>query len=100
MMHVSRVKGGGYETMIAIPIDRDLKGHGNIFPSHFVPWKILTGEVRGGCYTAERGIDQLGQYIMDYQRTAMAIPFQLLVTERDKEADTSRWITRVVVPVF
>jgi hypothetical protein len=30
----------------------------------------------------------------------MAIPFQLLVTDRSTESDTSKWVTHIYVPVF
>jgi hypothetical protein len=35
----------------------------------------------------------------DYQQTAMAIPFESLVTDRSREPDTLKWITNIYVPV-
>jgi len=99
MLHVTPAPNGRYESMIAVPLDRSLKGTGPFIFRHFVPWKALTGEVHGGVYTAERAMDQLKLYVSDYQKVAMAISFQSLVTERDQQPDTSRWITRVMVPV-
>lgn len=99
MLHVLRRKDGMYESMIGIPIDRELKGTRVFVPTRFVPWKIIMGEVCGGTYTAERAMEQLDHYVVDHQKTSMAVSFQSLVTERDKEADTSRWITRVIQPV-
>jgi hypothetical protein len=99
MLHVRRRKDGQYESMIAIPVDRELEANKAFVPERFMPWKILMGEVHGGVYTAERAMDQLEHYLGDYQKTAMAVSFQSLVTERDKETDTSRWITRVIVPI-
>ena len=100
MLHVSSRQDSVFEVMVAIPVNRRLKEAGTIFPRNFVPWKILTGEVKGGPRIAEGAMGQLQQYLEDYRRTAMAIPFQSLVTERDRERDTARWITRVVVPVY
>ncbi|MBN9382611.1 MAG: hypothetical protein J0H74_17745 [Chitinophagaceae bacterium] len=99
MLHVRPNGNDGYEIMAAIPVNKRLKGSGDIFPRRFVPWKILVGEVKGGAYTAEQAMTQLRQYVEDHQYPAMALPFQALVTERDKEPDTSRWVTRVIVPV-
>ncbi|HEY4207827.1 MAG TPA: hypothetical protein VGM31_13480 [Puia sp.] len=99
MLHVSRNKDGQYESMIAVPVDRELKGEGRLSPVRFVPWKVLTGEVHGGAWTAERAMEQLQLYVTDHQKTAIALPFQSLVTERDKEPDTSRWVTRVIQSV-
>jgi hypothetical protein len=99
MLHVLTGSGGSFEVMVAVPVDKQLKGEGNIVPRKFVPWKIISGEVRGGAYTAEQAMVQLQQYMEDHQYPAMAMPFQALVTERNNEPDTSRWVTRVIVPV-
>jgi hypothetical protein len=99
MLHVTPLKDGRYESMIAVPLDRTLPWTGPFIFRRFVPWKALTGEVHGGPFTAERAMEQLRLYVTDYQKVAMAISFQSLVTERDREADTSRWTTRVLVPV-
>jgi hypothetical protein len=93
-------KRGGYESMIAMPVDRKIKGNERFVYRGFVPWKILTGEIKGGTEAAERALVQLQQYVQDYGRTGMAIPFQSLVTERDQEVDSTRWVTRVIIPVF
>jgi len=36
---------------------------------------------------------------MDYQRAIIAIPFQMLITDRTKETDSTKWITRLYYPV-
>ena len=99
MLHVQRRPDGQYESMIAVPSDRELKPLGALSSKHFVPWKILVGEVKGGTYRAERAMDELMRYTSDYQLTLMAIPFQSLVTERDQEPDSAKWVTRVIVPI-
>jgi hypothetical protein len=99
MLHVIKVKDGSFKTMIAVPCDRILKKTDNFLPLRFVPWKVLTGEVHGGPYVAEQAMKQLQLYVMDHQKTAMAISFQALVTERNREPDTAHWVTRVIQPV-
>ena len=96
MMNVVKVKDGSFKTMIAIPCDRMLAKTENFLSLRFVPWKVLTGEVHGGTSVAEEAMRQLRFYLDDHQKTAMAIPFQSLVTERNLEPDTSRWVTRVI----
>jgi len=99
MLHVNRLTVNSYQCMVAIPIDRTLKpGEGFIF-RRFVPWKALAGEVHGDARKAEEAMDQLQRYVSDYQIVAMAIPFQSLATERDREPDSTRWVTRVIVPI-
>jgi hypothetical protein len=98
-LNVTLGKDGQYKSTIAIPVDRELKGKGTLVPVRFVPWKVLIGEVHGGTFVAERAMGQLQLYVTDHQKTSMALAFQSLVTERDQEPDTSRWVTRVIQPV-
>jgi hypothetical protein len=60
---------------------------------------ILTGEVTGGQKQIEEADRQMQLYIMDYQRSIIAIPFQMLITDRTKEPDSTKWITRIYYPV-
>jgi hypothetical protein len=60
---------------------------------------VLRAEVKGGNATVEEALHQMKIFISDYQKTAMAIPFESLVTDRSKEPDTSKWITRIYTPV-
>jgi len=99
MLNVKRREDSTFETMVAIPVNKQLPGKGNIFFSRFVPWKVLTAEVHGGNKTVANALDQMKIYMSDYQKTAMAIPFQSLITDRSKEPDTSKWITRIYTPV-
>jgi hypothetical protein len=99
MLHVKKLPDSTFETMVAIPVNRELPGNGAISFSRFVPWKVLTAEVKGGDKTVEEALHQMKVFISDYQKTAMAIPFQSLVTDRSKQADTLKWITRIYTPV-
>ena len=99
MLHVKKVNDTKFETMVAIPVNKYLEGNDKIFFKRFVPWKVLTAEVKGGIYTINEALDQMGIYMTDYQKTAMAIPFESLVTDRSKQPDTLQWITRIYTPV-
>lgn len=99
MLNVRKLNDGKFETMVAIPVNKRLPGNGKIFFSRFVPWKVLGGEVKGGTHTINEALHQMEIYIADYQKTAMAIPFQLLVTNRTEEPDTLKWITWIYTPV-
>ncbi len=99
MLHVRKLESALFETMVAIPVNKKLSGKDEIFFSRFVPWKVLTAEVRGGNSIVEEALRQMKLYISDYEKTVMAIPFESLVTDRSKEPDTLKWITRIYVPV-
>ncbi len=99
MLNIKKLKNHKFETMVAIPIDRELQGNNKIFFSRFVPWYVLTAEVRGGVYTVNQALHQMEIYIVDNQKTVMAIPFQSLVTNRVEQPDTLKWITYVYTPI-
>src|SRR5258708_9023965 len=100
MLNIKKTGDYQFECMVAIPINRGLKGNSKFFPKHFVPLKILVADVKGGSYSVNGAMNQMQLYIADYQRTVMAIPFQSLITERDQVSDTSDWQTRIVQPIF
>lgn len=99
MLHVKQLNDTTFETMVAIPVNKYLTGNDKIFFKRFVPWKVLTAEVKGGTYTIKEALNQMEIYIADYQDEAMAIPFESLVTNRSEQPDTSKWITGIYTPI-
>ena len=100
MLNVLQIDSNLYDVMVGIPTNRLLNGKGDIELKRLVLGNIIWGEVRGGSYTAEAAIKQLENYKIDYRLTSPAIPFASLVTDRMKEPDTTKWITRLYYPVF
>ena len=92
--------GKSYEVMVAIATDRLLPEQGDIKLKRMIRGNILIAEVIGGQLTIKEGMSQMHEYVRDHQRTPAAIPFQLLVTDRLKEKDTSKWVTELRYPVF
>jgi hypothetical protein len=99
MLNVKKITDSTFESMVALPVNKSLPGNGKILYKRYVPWKVLMAEVRGGSYTVERALKQMKIYMNDYQKKAMALPFQSLVTDRLKQADTLQWITRIYTPI-
>lgn len=102
MLNVSGKDTTGYDVMVGVPVSRDLEGSGAFIPRHLVPIpdKILTTEVTGGPYTINRAFNQVETYMTDHQLRAPVIPFFYLVTDRSKEKDTARWVTKIVYPII
>lgn len=102
MMNVTPLndRKDSFQVMVAIPVDRSLSGTSDIYFKRLVPGKYLIGDVKGGRHKIEEALAGFGQYILDYQRTVMAIPFESLITDRSLEPDTSRWVTRIYYPIF
>lgn len=99
MLHVKTLNDSSFVTMVAIPVNKKLSGNGIISFSRFVPWKVLTAEVIGGNKKVDQALKQMKIFMSDYQITAMAIPFEFLITDRSNEPDSSKWITRINTPI-
>jgi hypothetical protein len=100
LLNVRKLDSGGFETQVAIPTNRLLENDGKIFYRRMFPGNFLTAEIKGGPYTLMKAEDQLENFQKDNKKTVMAKPFQQLITNRMKEKDTLRWITRIYLPVM
>ncbi len=92
--------GKDYEVMVAIATEKLLPEEGDVKLKRMIQGNILIAEVTGGPNSIKKGMSQMHEYVRDHQRTAPAIPFQLLITDRSKEKDTSKWLTELHYPVF
>jgi effector-binding domain-containing protein len=99
IMNIEKQENGRFETQVAIPTDRQLQNDGKIVYRRMVPGKFLCSEVRGGAYTANEALKQMNHYMEDNHKSKMANAFQMLVTDRIKEPDTLKWITKIYIPI-
>ncbi len=99
IMNVSPAEGQ-FQLMVAVPTDRWLPEKENFVRRRMIPRAFIVTDVKGGDATVREAFRQMNLYLEDYKRIAMAIPFAALITDRIKEADTSRWVTRIYVPVY
>jgi len=90
-----------YGAHVAIPVDKKLLEN-DTFSFKRMPkgGNILVSEIQGGVKATEQALQQFSAYVTDHQFTVMAIPFQSLITDRMKERDSSKWITRIYYPVM
>lgn len=100
MLNISKDPHGGYQTMVAVPINKNIEPGNRIKINHMVPGNILVTEIKGGRGNIANGFNQLKVYINDFKLTSPAMPFESLVTDRTKEPDTSRWVTRIYYPIY
>jgi hypothetical protein len=90
-----------FNLQVAIPIDKDIPNN-DLFAHKWMMkgGNILSAEVKGGTKEIEKAKAQVNEYIIDYRRSVIAIPFQMLLTDRRAEPDSSKWITRLYFPVI
>ena len=101
MLNVLKVDNFHYEAMTAIPVDKELPQTNEFAPKFLLKGGyILEAQIQGGPFTIENSLKEFENYRSDYKLTSPAIPYQLLVTDRVKESDTTKWITRLYYPVF
>jgi len=101
MLNVFDLGNSRYEAMTAIPVDKALPKTKEFAPKFLLKGgNILEGQIQGGPYTIKKGLEELENYRADYKFDSPAIPYQLLVTDRAKEPDTTKWITKIYYPIY
>lgn len=101
MLNISYSKDSThYEAMIAICVDRELPSSGGFFLRRMVPMKdrFLACEVKGGPFLIQQAHRAIEKYMFDNSLSAPAIPFEVMLTDRLQERDTSKWITKIFYP--
>jgi hypothetical protein len=91
---------GIFKTMVAIPINKSIPNTDKFIIKKMVAGKILITETKGGPANAEATIKKVELYMDDYNLLSPAISFQSLVTDRLKETDSTKWITKIYYPVM
>lgn len=100
MLNIETTDSMNYTARVGLPVNKLTTGTKDITPKQMVKnGNILVTEVTGGLKTLENARKQMERYIIDYQRSIIAIPFQSLQTDRLKVTDTSKWITKIYYPV-
>ena len=99
MLNVDVLDSSASMAMIAIPVST-LPTSGTFTYKRMVPGNILVTEITGGPHSIRNGYAKLLQYFGDHRMESPAIPFQSLVTDRSRQPDTSKWVTRLYYPVF
>lgn len=101
MLNILKTDSANYRVRVALPVDKKLPPSGNISYKWMMGGgNILITEVHGGNDEIQKALGQVQNYISDYKRTAPAISFQSLITDRRKEPDSSKWVTKIYYPVM
>jgi len=101
MLFVKKTDNMHYEAMIGLPINKKIEETNEIRIKR-MPYNgnVLVTEIKGGTYSIKKSFDQLETYLNDSKRTSPAIPYELMITDRSKETDTAKWVTRLYYPVM
>jgi hypothetical protein len=100
MYNVTKTEGDTMRLMVAIPVNKELEQSASVSTVRMVPGRFLVAQITGGEETVKNALNQMHLYFAEHNRTAMAIPFSYLITNRKQEPDTAKWITKIYAPVF
>ncbi len=101
MLHINTTDSLMFLTRIALPVNKKLSDEGDVVYRWMLGGgNIIVTEVNGGSYTIQKAFTEMENYVQDFNRTAPAIPFQSLITDRRKEPDTAKWATKLYWPVM
>ena len=102
MLNVLKIDSNVYSFMVALPINKLLKNNGDILYKQMLAKGnfITTDSIYGGFKKTEKLFRTFITMKEDYQLMSPAIPFQSLVTDRRKESDSTKWITKFYYPIF
>jgi hypothetical protein len=101
MLNVNATDSVTFNVKVALPIDKVLPTLGDVLQKRMLGrGNILVTEVKGGIDITNKAFIEIQKYAEDYQRSAPAIPFYSLITDRLKEPDTTKWVTKIYFPVM
>jgi len=101
MLHVQRKDSLHYEFMVGLPVSKRIPETNDI-RIKAMPYNgnMLITDIKGGPGIIKNGLRLMDIYREDSKRTSPAIPFELMITNRASEPDTSKWLTRLYYPVM
>ncbi|MFN9666034.1 MAG: hypothetical protein ACK57C_05515 [Bacteroidota bacterium] len=100
ILHIRPLDEKSFQLMTALPVERPIQPTDLFRNKSMAPGFLLKADVKGGLSSIEASEREMENYARDNHKQSPAIPYQLLVTDRRKEADTTKWITQINYPVF
>ena len=98
--NITEMDKNRFQLMAAIPVEKSLKEADGFSMKHMVKGSFIISEVVGGDSAVSMASKNLHQYFQDFHKTSMAMNFTMLVTDRILQTDSSKWITRLYMPVY
>lgn len=100
IFNATRMDEGRYQLMAAVPVNKHLPETTGFSMKYMVKGSFMITEVAGGDSTINKASKNMQQYFQDYRKTSMAMNFTMLVTDRILQPDSSKWVTKLCMPVY
>ncbi len=101
MLNIISNEDGSKTVTVGIATNREVKDSGIFVTKRLAQYKnrTLTTLVTGDQKEVEESLRAIHQYMDDYHLTSPTVHFELLITDRRKEKDASKWVTRIFYPI-
>ena len=101
MLNITSNENGSKTVTVGIATNRGLQDSGIFITKRLAQYKnrTLTTLVTGDRKEVEESLRAIQQYMEDYRLTSPTVHFELLITDRRKEKDASKWVTRILYPI-
>lgn len=100
MLNITKRDENLYEYMLALPVDKVINAQPPFLYRKLVAGNFLITTVKGGEQKVNEAMAMMQQYMNDYGKTSMAIPFRRLITDRLTQPDSTKWETEIYYPVI
>ena len=101
MLNIKNQDSQHYEAQVAIPVDKKLPDTDSFSIKRMLKMgDILVAEITGGKNSVDNAMKLVNMYASDHQYNNIAIPFHSLVTDRMKEPDSTKWVTKIYYPIM
>lgn len=98
--HITAQGNNSYELMVAIGVSKVMAGDATYHFKRMVPGSFLVSRAVGDETKIDFTNKQLQYFFDDNHNTSMAIDFCMMITDRQKEKDSTKWITDIYKPVY
>jgi len=101
MLNITSNDNGSKTVTVGIATNTQVKDSGIFVTRRLAQYKnrTLTTLVTGDNKKVEESLRAIHQYMEDYHLTSPTVHFELLITDRRKEKDASKWVTRIFYPI-
>lgn len=101
IMNISYLKTGEYQTVIALPVSNPVAETKDFILKRMPKnGNAITTKVTGGVQSIQQALEAVMKYQSDYSLVRPIIPFFSLITDRAKETDSTKWITKIWSPII
>jgi hypothetical protein len=99
MLNVIQLDQEKYRVMVAIPVDREFPVSDSLSFRRMVKGWILVSDIKGGPARIKQATIEMRNFVNDYSKIPIAVPFESMITDRIAERDTTKWTTRIYFPI-